>query len=65
MPEAFLKCVRNGGRVRTISGKSKRFGLEKDEYMHVCFLNGEMFLGEKKKKKKGRAANAKSHGLRA
>jgi len=47
MPEAFLKCVKNGGKVRT-----KR--LKDGKYMKICYLNGESFTGEihegKKKK---------------
>lgn len=54
MPKPFDDCVKNGGKVRTISGKSRKFGLKEDEYIHICFLNGQMFLGEKKQK------NAKS-----
>jgi len=49
MPENFNKCKQNGGKIRTISGPSKQFGLEKNEYMHVCFLNNEMFRGHKHK----------------
>lgn len=52
MPEAFEKCQRNGGRVRTISGPNEKFGLGKGEYMHVCFLKGEMHRGEVKIQKK-------------
>lgn len=50
MPAAFEKCVRNKGRVRTVSGPSKKFGLAPGEYVHICFLKGEMFRGEVKKK---------------
>jgi hypothetical protein len=52
MPEAFEKCVRNGGRVRTVSGPSKAHGLGPGEYCHYCFINGESFRGEVKKKEK-------------
>ena len=52
MPEAFEKCVRNGGRVRTISGPNKDHGLAKSEYVRYCYINGESFRGEVKKKKK-------------
>jgi hypothetical protein len=51
MPEAFEKCVRNKGRVRTISGPNKQFDLKKGQFVRVCFLNGSMFRGEKKTKK--------------
>lgn len=47
MPKAFTKCVRNGGRVRTVSrGKNK--------YQHVCFKNGKSTAGEVKTKKRKR-----------
>jgi len=52
MPADFERCVKNGGRVRTVSGPDKKFGLGKDEYVRVCFLNGEMFVGEKMKKER-------------
>jgi len=51
MPEAFEKCKNNGGRIRTVTGPSKRFGLSAGEYKHICFLNGEMYEGERKAKK--------------
>ena len=44
MPAAFLKCVKNGGRVRTKN-------LSGNKYMHICFLNGKSYAGEVKKKK--------------
>ena len=51
MPKAFLECVRKGGKVRTIK-------IDKDHYMHVCWLNGKSYAGEVKKKKKKRGKNA-------
>lgn len=45
MPQAFLDCVKQGGRVRT-----KR--LNKTEYMRICFIGGKSFAGEVKKYKK-------------
>lgn len=48
MPEAFDKCVKGGGRVRTISGssaKGKQMGLGKNEYRHVCFNKSGSHLG--------------------
>lgn len=45
MPEGFDMCVRKGGKVRT-----KR--LNKDEYMHICILNGKTYAGYPKKYKK-------------
>jgi hypothetical protein len=50
MPADFEKCVKEGGRVRRISGPNKQFGLDKDQYVNVCFINGEMFRGEVKTK---------------
>ena len=52
MPQAFLDCVKRGGRVRTVSGPNKKFGLKADEYMHICFLGKKMYRGEVKKKSK-------------
>jgi len=44
MPADFDKCVKEGGRVRTMKVKGGR-------YMHICFLNGKSYSGEVKKKK--------------
>ena len=45
MPEDFLKCVREGGRVITIK-------IGEDKYRHVCYdKNGKPHYGEVKKKK--------------
>ena len=44
MPAAFLRCVKNGGRVRTKK-------LSGNRYMHICFLNGKSYAGEVKTKK--------------
>ena len=52
MPEDFERCVRNKGRVRTISGPNEKFGLKEGEYTRVCWVKGEMFRGETKTKKK-------------
>ena len=43
-PQAFDKCVKDGGRVRTLKvGKGK--------YMHVCYdKNGKSHAGEVKQK---------------
>jgi len=46
MPAEFENCVRKGGRVRTISGPSKKFGLSKDQYVRLCFLKGKTYRGE-------------------
>lgn len=50
MPAAFDAAVRAGGKVRTISGPNKRFGLKAGQYIHVVFHNGKMERGEVKKK---------------
>ncbi len=44
-PEAFDKCVRENGRVRTIS-------LKGDKFLRVCFKGGKSFSGEVRTKKK-------------
>ena len=45
MPEAFEKCRREGGRIRTMS-------LSKGRYMHVCYDKaGKSHSGEVKTKK--------------
>lgn len=44
MPEAFERCVRSGGRVRTKTLKDGR-------YMRVCFKDGKSYAGHVKKKK--------------
>jgi len=45
MPQSFLKCVRDGGRVR-----SKR--VNADEYIKICYLKGKSYPGEVHKYKK-------------
>ncbi len=50
MPAAFEKCVKDGGRTRTISGPSKQFGLQAGQYVHVCFQGKKMIRGEVKTK---------------
>lgn len=52
MPELFDKCVKNGGKVRTVTGPNKEHGLKKDEYVRYCVLNGKSHRGETKKVKK-------------
>ena len=53
MPAAFDACVKGGGRVRTVTGPNRKFGLASGEYVHVCFLNGKMHRGYVKKRGKG------------
>ncbi len=50
MPADFEKCVRNGGRVRRVSGPAKAHGLGANEYINYCYLNGESYRGEIHKK---------------
>jgi hypothetical protein len=52
MPEAFDNCRANGGKIRTLSGPNKKYGLKRGEYRHVCILKGKLHFGEKKTKKK-------------
>ena len=42
MPEAFDRCVKDGGRVRTKS-------LPGGKYIHICFKGGKSFAGEVRK----------------
>jgi len=50
MPAAFDKAVRAGGKVRTVTGPSKQFGLKAGEYVHIVFHGGKMERGEVKKR---------------
>lgn len=52
MPEGFERCRRNGGRIRTVSGPDKHWGLGSGEYMYVCWINSEPYRGEIHKKQK-------------
>ena len=47
MPAGFLKCVRGGGRVRTIKPNPS-------EYLHICYKDGKSYRGEVKKTKTGK-----------
>lgn len=47
MPAEFERCIRNGGRVRTVK-------LSRDRYMYVCYLDGKSYPGEVHHKKKRR-----------
>jgi len=51
MPKDFTNCVKNGGRVTTVSGPNKSHGLGKSQYVHYCILNGKTHRGEIKTKK--------------
>jgi len=50
MPKKFDRCVRGGGRVRTIKPKGKK----SSTYLHVCYPKGggPPVAGEVKHKKK-------------
>ena len=39
MPADFLKCVKDGGRVRTINPKPGK-------YLRVCYKDGKSYSGE-------------------
>ena len=56
MPEAFERCVKLGGRVRTKS-------LKKGKYLHVCFHGGKSYPGYVKMKKES-PANRYTKGLK-
>jgi len=50
MPAGFDKCEKEGGKMRTVSGPNKRFGLGNGEYVHICFdKKGAMHRGYTKK----------------
>ena len=50
MPAGFEKCVKEGGRVRTIKLKGGR-------YMRICYLNGKSHAGEVRKAKEKKQMN--------
>lgn len=52
MPLAFENCRRNGGKLRTVSGPNKQFGLKEGQYIHICILDNKVFRGEVKTKQK-------------
>ena len=45
MPVAFERCVKNGGKVRTVK-------LDGGRYYHICILNKKIYKGEIKHKEK-------------
>jgi hypothetical protein len=45
MPAGFDKCVKDGGKVRTVAVKGK-----KGKYLHVCYLGDKSYSGEVKTK---------------
>lgn len=52
MPKKYLKCVKEGGEVRTLTGpRDKKPKLKADEYIHVCIApDGGRYWGEVKRK---------------
>ena len=52
MPKGFEDCVKNGGRVRTVSGPDAEHGLSKDQYVKYCYIGDDSFRGEVHTKKK-------------
>jgi len=58
MPKEFVKCVRNGGKVKTKD-------LGNNKYMHICYdKDGNSHAGEvllKKKPKKKKAKSNRTH----
>ena len=52
MPEAFDRCVKGGGRVRTVSGPNKSMGLQAGQFTKICFPRGggKPVRGETKRK---------------
>ena len=52
-PAGFDKCVKEKGRVRTIA-----VGKDKNQYMHVCYLDGKSYSGEVKTKKEASEISA-------
>jgi len=64
MPAGFVRCQKNGGRIRTVSGPSKEHGLSAGQYVHFCFLGGKSFRGEVKARK-GEKTAEKAYSKRA
>lgn len=54
MSQAFLKCVRDGGKVITKK-------IDKNKYMHICYNNeGRSFPGEIKYKESSKEKKSKA-----
>lgn len=51
MPKGFENCLKQGGRVRTVSGPDKEHGLKKGQHVRYCFKDGKSYRGEVKTKK--------------
>ena len=50
MPADFDRCKKNGGKIRTVSGPSKKPELKSEEYVHFCTLKGKTVMGYVKSK---------------
>lgn len=48
MPKAFEDSIKQGAKVRRVSGPNKKFGLTKNQFVNIAFLEGKSFVGEKK-----------------
>lgn len=49
MPADFDKCVKEGGKVRRVSGPNKEHGLKAGEYVNYCMKDGKSHRGYVKK----------------
>jgi len=63
MPRDFEKCVKNGGKVRRVSGPSKKHGLGSDEYVNYCTDKNGTHRGEVKKKKSSKNSDSQNNAL--
>lgn len=54
MPAGFDACRKGGGRIRTMSGPNKKFGLGAGQFMRVCFNDSGMHRGEVRTKQRQR-----------
>jgi len=53
MPAAFENCVKRGGKVRRVTGPSKRWKVPAGSYRNICFLkSGKTYKGHLHKIKK-------------
>lgn len=41
MPQAFDKCQRAGGEIRTITGPNKQWNVAQGEYVRICKVPGK------------------------
>jgi len=46
MPAGFERCRNNGGKIRTVTGPNKQYGLETNQYRPICILNEKVYPGE-------------------